>query len=280
MRLISVSVILFGMVSGHIVEPIVPHLSGIFLRINPNTAKWSREEWATDLRSMQAVGIHFVCLHVVALGTNVSSSQCPYGKYSTYFPTSGLPSPCFTAAAGAAGSALLTILEAMEEVGGMTISLGLAEPKDRYFVLSGPGWGAYSQLQQIVAAAAWNSTSYSQRQHITGIYTVIEPHNGRSPWVSLQSALAGYFQSLAVFVKSTLRSDLVVWNSPYAAGNYTEDKKQGGIMSPAEYGAWWSKTFSLAPAFDTIAMQDHRVSHSFHLLSQCIKVVPSFKWNL
>jgi hypothetical protein len=155
----------------------------------------------------------------------------------------------------------------MEEVGGMTISLGLAEPKDRYFVLSGPGWGAYDQLQQIVAGAAWNSTPHSQRQFITGIYTMIEPHNGRSPWVSLQSALAGYFQSLAVFVKSTLRSDLVVWNSPYAAGNYTEDKKQGEIMSPTEYGAWWSKTFSLAPAFDTIAMQDHRVSHESFISS-------------
>ena len=62
--------------------PTVPHLSGIFLNLNDATAAWTKAQWVTDFRSMQAVGIRFFCLHHPITGINDTLPGCPYGRYA------------------------------------------------------------------------------------------------------------------------------------------------------------------------------------------------------
>ena len=84
-----------------------------------------------------------------------------------------------------------------------------------------------------------------------------EPHNGHYPWDTEVEQISSYFNGLAAFVKSTLRSDLLVWDSPYITGNTTHDAKEGHVMNVSDTAAWWSKVWKLAPSFDLIAIQDH-----------------------
>merc|ERR1711937_646560 len=104
---------------------------------------------------MKDVGIEFVCPRTLARGKNVSTDDCPFGVYETFFPPPHVLRPsCFHEAPGPAGHALVTMLEAMHEVGGMRLHLGLAYPKDPWWHFS---LEEYGNLQALVASSIWVS---------------------------------------------------------------------------------------------------------------------------
>ena len=236
--------------------PDVPHFDGIFLNLNDATAAWTKEQWVTDFQSMKDVGMTFFCVHHPASGLDANyTTTCPFGRYKTKFPPRYLPSACYEQQAGPAGLAILTMLDALEEVGGMKLHLGLAYTFEATFGLA--DFARYTALQKEVAAGIWSIIPTAQRALVGGVYAMTEPHNGHYPWDTEVEQISSYFDGLAAFVKSTLRSDLLVWDSPYITGNTTHDAKEGHVMNVSDTAAWWSKVWKLAPSFDLIAIQDH-----------------------
>ena len=244
----------------------VPHLSGIFLNLNDRTAAWNHSQWVTDFTSMKDVGISFFVLWSTSHGIgNCTQSgtcpvACPYGEYKTYYPTPAYPaSPCFTAFDGAVGNALPTMLGALEAVGGMKVHLGLASTvtSDPHYALK--SWANYTALLSHSLDSVWAAIPAAQRALVDGVYTMAEPHNGYYPWASSLRGFASFLQNFSSHAQAVTRSDMLVWMSPYATGNTKGDSNatQGGIMGPSVYGDWWRQVFELAPAFGTLAMQDH-----------------------
>ena len=135
--------------------------------------------------------------------------------------------------------------------------LGLAYTFEATFGLA--DFARYTALQKEVAAGIWSIIPETHRALVGGVYAMTEPHNGHYPWDTEVEQISAYFNGLAAFVKSTLRSDLLVWDSPYITGNTTgdEDAKEGHVMNVSDTAAWWSKVWKLAPSFDLIAIQDH-----------------------
>ena len=161
--------------------PDVPHLSGIFLNLNDATAAWGKKEWMTDFQSMKDVGMTFFCVHHPTTGTSANyTDECPYGTYRTKFPPTALPSACYEQQEGAAGSAILTMLDALEEIGGMTMHLGLAYTFEAGFGLA--NWTRYTELQKQVAAGTWAIIPDDRKHLVAGMYVMTEPHNGHYPW--------------------------------------------------------------------------------------------------
>ena len=206
----------------------------------------------------------------VGLDANYTTT-CPFGRYKTKFPPRYLPSACYEQQTGPAGTAILTMLDALEEVGGLKMHLGLAYTFEATFGLA--DFARYTALQKEVAAGIWSIIPEAHRALVGGVYAMTEPHNGHYPWDTEVEQISAYFNGLAAFVKSTLRSDLLVWDSPYITGNTTgdEDAKQGHVMNVSDTAAWWSKVWKLAPSFDLIAVQDHlgqAYMSSFHNVSE------------
>jgi hypothetical protein len=238
--------------------PSVPHLSGIFLNLSPTTAAWTKEQWVIDFTSMKDVGIKFFCLHHPATGINDTTSGCPFGRYRTNFPPLALPVACYEQDIGPAGYALQTMLDALEEVGGLSMHVGLAFTKNAGFALA-HGFEVYTSLQTEVATGIWATVPPAQRYLIGGVYAMVEPHNGHFPWDAELPHLASYLQSLATHVKTNMRKDLLVWDAPYATGNVTgnESKRQGSVMNVSSTASWYKQLWKLAPSLDTVAIQDH-----------------------
>ena len=77
-----------------------------------------------------------------------------------------------------------------------------------------------------MAAGIWSIIPTAHRL-VGGVYAMTE-HNGHYPWDTEVEQISAYFDGLAAFVKSTLRSDLLVWDSPYITGNTTGTRPRKG----------------------------------------------------
>jgi hypothetical protein len=217
-----------------------PHLHGIFVDFTSTTCGWSEQQWTRDIQAMKDVGMSFFVLHHTATGNANVSSSCLAGAYQTYFPMAG---PCFTPMPGcttAAGGAVGVVLRAAQAVGGMTVHLGLAEQEKLGPVVNGkrlnPLYGLhanvtvlqeYRALQSSLALGLW--TQFATTGLLSGFYAFLEePQNFASALPDWERLATEYFQPLAHYIKTKLpragshaASELAVWSSPDAVGNWT-----------------------------------------------------------
>eukprot|EP01043_Picozoa_sp_COSAG02_P061227 COSAG02_NODE_8182_length_2673_cov_1.329060_2_plen_262_part_00 len=221
-----------------------PHLHGIFVDFTSVTCGWSEQQWTQDIQAMKDVGMTFFVLHHTATGDNTISSACPAGTYQTYFPMDA--DPCFRPVRGcstAAGGAVGVVLRAAAAVGEMTVHLGLAEQEMLGPVVDGkrlnPLYGLhanvtvlqqYRAVQSSIALGLW--TQFGATGLISGFYAFLEePQNFASSLPDWERLATDYFQPLARYIKAKLpragshaASDLAVWSSPDAVGNWTRCK--------------------------------------------------------
>ena len=235
-----------------------PKFDGIFASFNPTTAQWAESDWRRDLQSMKDVSMSFFVVPHTVHQSGPPTAACKSGTFNTYFPSSLLPSACFTQAGNTAhaGGSVGAILAAANATG-LSVHLGLAYEKgmdwpSNVSLIKTLAWLQWEVAQQLWALA----TSAGLSQVLGGFYTEVEESNGAS-WLSHMADFAThYLQSLSVDIKSKLRSDLLVWASPYAVLNRTRYSTRDWVL-PTTYAGMWEETFAAwAPSLDAVALQD------------------------
>jgi hypothetical protein len=242
-----------------------PTFDGIFTALNPSTAAWDADAWSIDLHAMSAVGMSFFVVPHLARQHGDPTAACPAGLFEVYFAfdeaSKSLPTHCFKQAGldprSHPGGTVVSILTAANQTG-MGVHLGLAlqtnpDPRSSNETVI----KAYAWLQWQLAQHLWDLTSAAGlTRQLLGFYTELEESNGVS-WLSLMPGFAGhYLQPLAHNVKTKLRSDLLIWASPYAVGNRTRYSVQDWMV-PAAFSGLWEQTWAgLAPDLDLVALQD------------------------
>ena len=245
-----------------------PRLRGIFVDLTPTTMGWTAAEWTTDLRSMATVGIKFLVIHHSAVGDANISATCPAGTYEAYFELNS--TDCIRVGSG---GTLAAVLQAAKVVG-LRVHLGLAEQEMLGPIVDGvrrnPLYGRYAnttaiahfqEVQATLARGLWNQ--FGSTGVVDGFYTVLEePQNFASSLPDWERLALYYFQPLANYIKHSLApmgryypSELLVWSSPDAVGNYSRYHR-ADMLGPRLYGDLWEQMFLLAPELDHIALQD------------------------
>ena len=251
-----------------------PHLSGIFVYITGTTANWTGEQWTTDLAAMQAVGMTFAVLpHLARQTATPPDAECPLGYFDALFNATGLGA-CFTQTGTAEqGGAVETVLKAAAGLG-MTLQLGLANSGE--LATHNPGYNStlaqhYAWVQSQVAERLFEiATTMGLADSVSGFYTEIEEYNA-AWWLGLWDAWAQqYLGPVSKQIKS-LRSDLIVWASPYSVGNMTRYEPKN-IIDYEAYGAIWGQVFDWAPDFDLVSPQDSMGAqgNSYENVSDCL----------
>jgi len=235
-----------------------PKFDGIFASFNPTTAQWAESDWRRDLQSMKDVSMSFFVVPHTVHQSGPPTAACKSGTFNTYFPSSLLPSACFTQAGNTAhaGGSVGAILAAANATG-LSVHLGLAYEKGMDWPSNVSSIKTLAWLQWEVAQQLWAlATSAGLSQVLGGFYTEVEESNGAS-WLSHMADFAThYLQSLSVDIKSKLRSDLLVWASPYAVLNRTRYSARDWVL-PTTYAGMWEETFAAwAPSLDAVALQD------------------------
>jgi len=253
------------------VNPEQPHLSGIFVAITSTTANWTGEQWTKDLAAMQAVGMTFAVLPHLARQTKPPDVKCPLGYFSALFNATGL-GECFSQTGTTEqGGTVETVLKAAAGLG-MQLQLGLA--LRNYHEEHGYNSSLvkdYAWMQWQVAERLYNlATDMGLENSIAGFYTEIEEYNAVW-WLGLWDAWAEqYLGPVSTRIK-TLRSDLIVWASPYSVGNMTRFDSRN-IINYKTYGAIWGQVFDWAPDFDLVSPQDSMGAqgNSYENVSDCL----------
>lgn len=249
-------------------------LKGIFVSVQPETAMWSAEEWATDITSMAAVGIEFFCVKDVALGSSsgLPTSECPLGIFTAYYPSS--LAPCVVPSVSYGNQTIANVLSgASKAAGNVKVHLGLAQynqaaldayygTPDSYVTRNVALMQQYRQLQLAVATELWEL--YGESGTITGIYTNVEQSNGDFWLPYAQSWSVNYLEPLASQVKGTLASTLEVWASPYYVLNSTRyPDSSGWQQQPRLFAELWARQLVVwAPSLDWMAPQDSMGAHA------------------
>lgn len=208
----------------------VPHLSGIFLSINSETAKWTKAQWVADLQAMKDVGISFFCPRAAANGvSSTPNASCPLGAFKSFYHSTR--NPCFEPVAGMPpGGAYGTVLEAASIVG-LKVHLGLAWPSDSvlqscqkppannsHACPDGLQANLFRQLAWLeweVAQELWQMFGERHRETIVGVYTMLEEGNGVSSLNEMLDLRNHYLEPLARDIKTNISAELLVWASPY-----------------------------------------------------------------
>jgi hypothetical protein len=226
--------------------------NGMFVSLNAKTAAWDGPTWVRDITAMKAVGMDFVVLPHLAKEISPPTGACPSGVYQTHFP--GLsPAQCFHQIS----NATTTILRSANATN-FGVHLGLAfqnQPDPRSD--NGTVVRAYAWLQWTVAEALWKLAGGLGLSHVVaGFYTEQEESNSVH-WLTNATVFAThYLNPLAADIKTKLRSDLLVWVSPYAVANRTRYSVKDWML-PSTFGALWEQTFAAwAPELDLVALQD------------------------
>jgi len=250
----------------------VPHLSGIFLALDPITSQRSFSGWHTDLSLMKDIGIEFLVIRAAAQGTswNVTTDPkdgCPLGRFKAYYqPLSGSPlQRCLEqndrqSKMNNDTTTLHTVLSAAKALG-LGVHLGLAYPDGaaNSAVRNANAtqyYKDYAGLQWSIADDVWHQySSEFGNGTILGFYTDLEESN-EVGYLALASSLAGHLlQPLSHNIHTQLSSELLVWASPYYVGNLTRHKSTE-VMNANFYADFWGQLFSWAPDFGLIAPQD------------------------
>ena len=250
-----------------------PHLSGIFVFITSTTANWTSEQWETDLAAMQAVGMTFAVLPQLARQVKPPDAKCPLGYYAALFNATGL-GECFSQKGTAEqGGTVETVLKAAASLG-MKLQLGLATNGE--LVTHDPGYNSalakeYAWLQWQVAERLFGiATDMGLAGSVAGFYTEVEEYNA-AWWLGDWDAWAEqYLGPVSTRIKS-LRSDLIVWASPYSVGNMTRFEPKN-IINFKTYGAIWGQVFDWAPNLDLVSPQDSMGAqgNSYENASDCL----------
>ena len=235
---------------------LAPHLDGIFVSFSNATAHWTEAQWRTDIRSMQTVSMSFFVIAHTAVSIGNATTACPSGVYEAYFPPPPSHAACFKQIGDldAPGGTVGNVLRAASAVGlDVHIGLGLVE--------HGFGLDDWSSLAQIRAFATTQALLARQlfaisnaSASVTGFYTVVEESNGWTWMENIDDFAHHYLNPVAADIKS-MRSDLLVWSSPYAVANRTRYPATEWLP-PAVYSELWEMAFLFAPAFDHVAQQD------------------------
>ena len=251
-----------------------PRLNGIFVALQPETAVWSVEEWATDISSMAAVGIDFFAVKDVALGspTGLPTPECPLGIFTAYYPSA--MAPCVIPSSSYGNQTVANILAgASMAAGNVKVHLGLAQydqaaldsyygTPDSYVTRNVELMQQYRILQQEIATELWGL--YGDGGAITGIYTNVEQSNGDFWLPYAQSWSVNYLEPLASQVKDLLSSTLEVWASPYYVLNSTRyPDSSGWQQQPRLFAELWARQLVVwAPSLDWFAPQDSMGAHA------------------
>ena len=103
------------------------HLTGIFAELNPVLSNWTDVELRDDFQAMVDVGIEFVAIRAVALGSSFDEDDfdaCPLGRFNVYYNVSASVMTCVDTIDA---TLLDRVMAASSEVG-LKIHLGLAYP--------------------------------------------------------------------------------------------------------------------------------------------------------